>query len=69
MRLVACSTCDGARLKPSTLAVTIEGKNISEVSDMSIGESAKFLAALEREVDFWQRQLQGAPQVLALPCR
>ncbi len=47
MRLVACSTCDGARLKPSTLAVTIEGKNISEVSDMSIGESAKFLAALE----------------------
>ena len=47
MRLVACSSCDGARLKPSTLAVTIEGKNISEVSDMSIGESAKFLAALE----------------------
>ncbi len=47
MRLVACSTCDGARLKPSTLAVTIEDKNISEVADMSIGESAKFLAALE----------------------
>ncbi len=47
MRLVACTTCDGARLKPSTLAVTIEDKNISEVADMSIGESAKFLAALE----------------------
>ena len=47
MRLVACSTCDGARLKPATLAVTIEDKNISEVADMSIGESAKFLAALE----------------------
>jgi excinuclease ABC subunit A len=47
MRLVACSTCDGARLKPSTLAVTIDDKNISEVSDMSIGESAKFLAGLE----------------------
>ncbi len=47
MRLVACSTCDGARLKPSTLAVLVEGKNISEVADMSIGESAKFLAALE----------------------
>ncbi|MGB0112785.1 MAG: excinuclease ABC subunit UvrA, partial [Ilumatobacteraceae bacterium] len=47
MRLVACTTCDGARLKPSTLAVTIDDKNISEVSDMSIGESAKFLAALE----------------------
>ena len=47
MRLVACSTCDGARLKPSTLAVTIDDKNISEVADMSIGESAKFLAGLE----------------------
>ena len=47
MRLVACTTCDGARLKPSTLAVTIDDKNISEVADMSIGESAKFLAALE----------------------
>ena len=47
MRLVACSACGGARLKPVTLAVTINGRNISEVSDMSIGESAKFLAALE----------------------
>ncbi len=47
MRLVPCSTCDGARLKPATLAVTINDKNISEVSDLSIGESAKFLAALE----------------------
>ncbi len=47
MRLVACSACGGARLKPATLAVTINGKNIAEVCDMSIGESAKFLAALE----------------------
>ena len=47
MRLVPCSACDGARLKPSTLAVTINAKNISEVCDMSIGESAKFLATLE----------------------
>ena len=47
MRLVACSACDGARLKPATLAVTINDKHIAAVSDMSIGESAKFLAALE----------------------
>ena len=47
MRLVPCGACGGARLKPLTLAVTIDGKNISEVCDMSIGESAKFLAALE----------------------
>ncbi|MFM7127142.1 MAG: excinuclease ABC subunit UvrA [Actinomycetota bacterium] len=47
MRLVPCSSCEGARLKPSTLAVTINDKNISEVCDMSIGESAKFLAHLD----------------------
>jgi excinuclease ABC subunit A len=47
MRLVACSACDGARLKPATLAVTVDDKNIAEVCEMSIGESAKFLAALE----------------------
>ncbi len=47
MRLVACSACGGARLKPATLAITINDKHISEVCDMSIGESAKFLAALE----------------------
>ncbi len=47
MRQIACHTCGGARLKPSTLAVTIGGKNISEVCEMAIGESAKFLSALE----------------------
>ena len=47
MREVPCSTCDGARLKPYTLAITVGGKNIAEVCEMSIGESAKFLAALE----------------------
>ena len=47
MRQVPCGACDGARLKPASLAVTINDKNISEVCDLSIGESAKFLAALE----------------------
>ncbi|MFZ1491200.1 MAG: excinuclease ABC subunit UvrA [Ilumatobacteraceae bacterium] len=47
MREVPCSACDGARLKPASLAVTVSGQNISQVCDMSIGESAKFLAALE----------------------
>ncbi len=47
MRLVPCSACNGARLKPATLAVLVEGRNIAEICDMSIGESAKFLAGLE----------------------
>jgi len=47
MRLVPCLACGGMRLKPSTLAVTINDKNISEVCEMSIAESAKFLVGLE----------------------
>ncbi|MFZ9564469.1 MAG: excinuclease ABC subunit UvrA, partial [Ilumatobacteraceae bacterium] len=47
MRLVPCLACSGMRLKPSTLAVTINDRNISEVCEMSIGDSAKFLAGLE----------------------
>ncbi|MFT3855367.1 MAG: excinuclease ABC subunit UvrA [Ilumatobacteraceae bacterium] len=47
MRLVPCSACGGARLKPATLAVTVNDRNISEVCDLSIGESSKFLAGLE----------------------
>jgi excinuclease ABC subunit A len=47
MREVPCKVCEGARLKPETLAVTVNERNISEVCDLSIGEAAKFLAALE----------------------
>jgi excinuclease ABC subunit A len=47
MREVPCHACDGARLKPASLAVTMGGRNIAEVCDLSIGESAKFLAGLQ----------------------
>ena len=44
MREVPCPACGGARLKPSSLAVTIGGQSISAVCDLSIGEAAEFLA-------------------------
>jgi excinuclease ABC subunit A len=47
MREVPCTACDGARLKPLSLAVTINERNIAEVCEQSIGEAAKFLAGLE----------------------
>jgi len=46
MREVPCPVCEGARLKPSSLAVTINGRHISEVCDLPIGESSEFLAGL-----------------------
>ena len=46
MREVPCTACAGARLKPSSLAVKVGSRSISEVCDMPIGESAKFLVGL-----------------------
>ncbi|MFZ9985009.1 MAG: excinuclease ABC subunit UvrA [Ilumatobacteraceae bacterium] len=46
MREVPCKACKGARLKPSSLAVKVNGMSLSDVCDLSIGKSAKFLAGL-----------------------
>ncbi|MEU9063453.1 excinuclease ABC subunit UvrA [Streptomyces sp. NPDC048430] len=47
MREVACPTCEGTRLKPLVLAVTVMEKSIAEVSAMSISECAEFLGRLK----------------------
>ncbi|SDK48352.1 excinuclease ABC subunit A [Nonomuraea maritima] len=60
MREIPCPACKGSRLKPVSLAVTVSGKSISEVSAMSIGECAKFLASLKLS----DRDMQIAEQVV-----
>jgi excinuclease ABC subunit A len=60
MREVPCHACKGARLKPSSLAVTVGGKNIAELSAMSIDEAAAFLGQL----DLTDRERQIAERVL-----
>ena len=40
MREVPCLACDGARLKPISLAVTVGGKNIAEICALPIDEAA-----------------------------
>ena len=42
-----CPDCKGRRLKPEILAVTVGGKNIAELSDMSIREALDFVEGLE----------------------
>lgn len=37
-----CPDCQGKRLKPEALAVTVSGKNIAEVVDMSVNECRHF---------------------------
>ncbi len=46
MRLVPCSECGGARLKPASLAVTIGDRNIFQVCDLSIREATTFVEDL-----------------------
>src|SRR5205085_7920085 len=47
MREVPCPECDGSRLKPLSLAVTVDGRSIADVCNLSIGEAAKVLSELE----------------------
>jgi excinuclease ABC subunit A len=47
MREVPCPECGGARLKPLSLAVTIDGNSIADISSMSIGDAADALEGLE----------------------
>ena len=42
-----CSTCKGTRLKPESLAVTIEGKSIADVTHISITDGLAWARALE----------------------
>ena len=47
MRVTPCKTCKGQRLKREALAVTVSGKNIHEVTDLSIRRLHAFLGDLE----------------------
>ena len=47
MRITPCHECGGQRLKKSALAVTVGGKNIAEVTSMSIEKMTQFLEELE----------------------
>jgi excinuclease ABC subunit A len=47
MSSLPCPKCNGARLKKESLAVTIQGKNIWEVTRMSIKEAYGFFTNLE----------------------
>jgi excinuclease ABC subunit A len=47
MREVPCPVCKGARLKPVSLAVSVDGKSIADFCALPIGELAKRLLTLE----------------------
>lgn len=46
MREIPCPACDGSRLKPLSLAVTIADRSIAEIAALPIGDAARFLSDL-----------------------
>ena len=46
MTVLPCNTCGGKRLKKEALAVKINGKNISELTDMPVSELYSFIDSL-----------------------
>ncbi len=50
MREVPCHACGGARLKPLSLGVTVNGHSIADVAALPIGETASMLAGLKLSV-------------------
>jgi excinuclease ABC subunit A len=44
-----CPICKGKRLKPEALAVTIGGRNIADVTALTVGECLEWTTALEKE--------------------
>lgn len=47
MTSVKCPVCHGRRLKPEVLAVTVGGKNIAEVTEMSVKDLQKFFNSIK----------------------
>jgi excinuclease ABC subunit A len=47
MNNIPCPECNGARLRPEALSVTIQGKNINDLTELSIKENIRFFKNLK----------------------
>ncbi|MCC7162598.1 MAG: excinuclease ABC subunit UvrA [Anaerolineae bacterium] len=57
-----CPVCKGQRLKPEALAVTIDNKNIVDITSMSIGQASEFFEALPGKLN--AKELTISNQIL-----
>ncbi len=49
MREIPCKTCGGKRLRPEALAVTIEDKNIIEITDLPVSRTLEWMRHLAED--------------------
>jgi excinuclease ABC subunit A len=52
-----CEICDGARLKPEALAVQIDGKHISDITEYSIGGAYEWFASVSERLTDKQNEI------------
>ncbi len=57
MTFTPCEACHGMRLKPESLAVTVAGKNIYDVTELPVGELEGFIKGLD--LDERQKMIGG----------
>lgn len=57
MEIATCPTCEGARLKQESLYFHLDGKNISELAHMDIGNLAAWFEGLEERLSERQQQI------------
>ncbi|MFH1187139.1 MAG: excinuclease ABC subunit UvrA [Candidatus Levyibacteriota bacterium] len=62
MRNVICNECNGQRLKKEALSVTINGKSITNVSDMAVSDVFKFITESENNIS--KRELEISKLIL-----
>ncbi|MFH1111839.1 MAG: excinuclease ABC subunit UvrA [Patescibacteria group bacterium] len=64
MRVSPCPTCEGRRLKPEILAVTIGSKSIADVTAFTVESAKEFFNKLSGAKIFSERELKIAGQIL-----
>ena len=52
-----CPDCGGSRLRPESRAVTVAGKNIQQISEMSIEEAHEFFSSIMEKFTPTQREI------------
>ena len=62
MRVRKCATCEGKRLKPEAVAVTVDGQSIVEISGISIEKASEFFSKIASRLS--QKDLTIARQIL-----
>ncbi len=59
MRELPCNECQGQRLRKEFLSVYVQGKNIHDITEMSIEQASRFFAELNDKLTEKERQIAG----------